>query len=116
MYNLENRWISLHTLRKLNSASITRGYNRNLNIGAFEAHLKDKIDEDKTIAWRGMDTTVGLFPLMLHDHKCGTPCETHLRCQVFTDGMCGYLTMLDVPLEMFEALEDFLPPLEDESN
>ena len=99
----ERRVVSLETLRVLNKESLAKGYNRNIWVKEFEKALKEVCEKTPDICWRGLATRVGLFPLMIHKHKHGEPCEPHVRCEIVTGFIKGLLT-LDVPMETFVTL------------
>ena len=99
----KNRGCSLKDLRRLNQISIEKDYNRNLNIEAFAKEFEKKMKERN--AWNGEEHTyVILSPLMFHHHKNLEPCETHIRTEVFTDGLVGSFLTLDLPIREFEEI------------
>ena len=96
----------MKTLNDLNEESVKRGYNRNLWVDIIENKLKQSMDENPNVIWRGENTQVCLVPVMEHKHKSGQPCETHMRCRLDTGGyLKGSNPTLDVPMEMFEELK-----------
>ena len=99
------RPITLRTLRKLNKESVKRGYNRNLWVKKFEKSLKEEMDKSSEVTWRGLNTTVLLTPLMIHEHKNLEPCEPHVRCRISTGMFESLDPFLDVSWDMFWELE-----------
>jgi len=93
--------VNLKELNALNETSIERGYNRNIYFDVFEKMFAEGMMVRRL--WGGAKTTVMLQPLMLHEHKAFEPCEPHVRCHIFTDGICGFLT-LDVDMNDFRTL------------
>ncbi|NVK00087.1 MAG: hypothetical protein HWE12_00975 [Oceanospirillaceae bacterium] len=93
--------VNLKDLNALNETSIERGYNRNIYFDVVEKMLAEGMKLRGL--WRGAETTVMLQPLMLHEHKAFESCEPHVRCHIFTDGICGFLT-LDVDMNDFRTL------------
>jgi hypothetical protein len=101
------RYATLEQLKTLNELSLEKGYNRNL----YVEDVIDKIKEELSVegnsygVWSGLKTNiVMLIPLMIHKHKHGKECESHVRCEVFTNGIFRFLT-LDVPIEDYKSLE-----------
>ena len=104
--NFDDKWVSLKTLDILNEESVKRGYNRNLYMDIIENKLKEGIDKNPRLQWRGLDTQVLLIPLMIHEHKNCEPCEPHIRTQLCCGGhLGGNEPLLDIPIEMFLKLE-----------
>ena len=102
---LSEKFCSLKQLGELNQISMDKGYNRNLYFENFAKDFEEKMKEEDL--WHGEDNTyVMLIPLMFHNHKQMEPCETHIRTQVFTDGLVGSFLTLDLPIREFMALGD----------
>ena len=102
---LKNKFCSLKELGRLNQISMDKGYNRNLYFENFAKDFEEKM-KDKGM-WNGEDNTyVMLIPLMFHNHKQMEPCETHIRTQVFTDGLVGSFLTLDIPIREYDSLAD----------
>ena len=102
---LSEKFCSLKQLGELNQISMDKGYNRNLYFENFAKDFEEKMKEEDL--WNGEDDTyVLLIPLMFHNHKQMEPCETHIRTQVFTDGLVGSFLTLDIPIREFMALGD----------
>ena len=82
-----------------------KGYNRNLYFENFAKDFEEKM-KDKGM-WNGEDNTyVILCGLMFHNHKGGVECETHIRTEVFTDGLVGSFLTLDIPIREYDSLAD----------
>lgn len=101
----KSKLCSLKDLRKLNQISIEKDYNRNLYIERFAKEFEEKMKERNM--WNGEEKTyVLLVPMMFHHHKHLEPCETHIRTEVFTNGLVGSFLTLDLPIREFEVLAD----------
>lgn len=108
---MENKVVTLKTLKSINKESINRDYNRNLNWKEFQKGLMDAMNSDDRVVWSGMNTKTILTPVLVHTHKQGKSCEPHIRCKIETVGLLNSVLTLDVPSEMFENLlgiEEFL--------
>ena len=102
---LKNKFCSLKELGRLNQISMDKGYNRNLYFENFAKDFEEKM-KDKGM-WNGEDNTyVILCGLMFHNHKGGVECETHIRTEVFTDGLVGSFLTLDIPIREYDSLAD----------
>ena len=102
---LKNKFCSLKELGRLNQISMDKGYNRNLYFENFAKDFEKKM-KDKGM-WNGEDNTyVILCGLMFHNHKGGVECETHIRTEVFTDGLVGSFLTLDIPIREYDSLAD----------
>ena len=102
---LKNKFCSLKELGRLNQISMDKGYNRNLYFEKFAKDFEEKM-KDKGM-WNGEDNTyVILCGLMFHNHKGGVECETHIRTEVFTDGLVGSFLTLDIPIREYDSLAD----------
>lgn len=93
--------VTLKELNVLNETSVERGYNRNIYFDIVENQFAEGMKQRGL--WRGAETKVMLQPLMLHEYKAFEPCEPHVRCHIFTDNICGFLT-LDVDMNDFKTL------------
>jgi len=103
--NMKKKFCSLKELGRLNQISMDKGYNRNLYFENFAKDFEGKM-KDKGM-WNGADNTyVILCGLMFHNHKGGVECETHIRTEVFTDGLVGSFLTLDIPIREFDSLAD----------
>lgn len=104
-YTLKNRFCSLKELGRLNQISIDKGYNRNLYFENFAKEFKKKMKKEGL--WHGATNTyVILCGLMFHNHKGGVECETHIRTEVFTNGLVGSFLTLDIPIREYDSLTD----------
>ena len=102
---LKNKFCSLKELGRLNQISMDKGYNRNLYFENFAKDFEEKM-KDKGM-WNGEDNTyVILCGLMFHNRKGGVECETHIRTEVFTDGLVGSFLTLDIPIREYDSLAD----------
>jgi len=93
--------INLKELNALNEKSVEHGYNCNILFDAFAK--KFAAGMNLRGMWQGAHTKVILQPMMIHEHKALKPCEPHVRCLIFTDDICGVLT-LDVDMNDFKRL------------
>ena len=101
---MENKIVNLRTLKEINETSIKKDYNRNLEWNVFQSALMKSMYEREDVVWRGMNTYVGLLPMMIHEHKNGVRCEPHVRCEVITDNCINGFVTLDVPMDLFHSL------------
>lgn len=94
--------VTLKQLKAINENSIKHDYNRNLEWAEFERVFKRGMK--KRGMWKGASSTyVLLKPLMMHADKHFEECASHMRCQIFTDEILGFL-MIDVVFEDYERL------------
>ena len=98
------KMLTVKELEHANDASIAAGYNRNLYFDKFKATFKKYMKRSSEYKWRGVSKTfVMLQPIMIHEHKHGVRCESHVRCLICTGGCWDFLT-LDLPIDYYESL------------
>lgn len=102
--------VSMNELKVLNQENEDLGYNRGLNWEVFSEEMIKGFK--KMDAWVGGDyNTLILKPIMYHEHKDGVPCEQHIRCRIFTDGILDGL-YIDLPIERVKNLRTIAKHLE----
>jgi len=104
MLTLKNKIVTLRELKKINKNSIETELNRTIDYSIFAKILKNNLDQDAYLTWRGLNTTILLKPLMIHTHKNDVKTEPHIRCEVFTNGMFPSFLTLDLTKEDFAKL------------
>lgn len=77
-------------LEKINENSAREKLNRNLYLERFKSVFIAGMRQ------RGYKQDlehmmVMLIPFIVHHHKAGRECDSHVRCQIVTDGICGPL-------------------------
>ena len=99
------RMATLKQLDNINKASIARGYNRNLDFKTYYITLQSKCFKTDPSLWHGMNTTIFLQPMAIHEYKSMQRCEPHIRAEIYD--LSRNLAFIDIPLEMWLKLEEF---------
>jgi len=93
--NTQYKVVTLEKLVTLNKISITKNYNRNIEMTIFKPLLQRYVETDPTMQWNGNSTKIVLEDLLKDEHQNG---NFH-RVAIPPFG-----TILDIPTQIWDKL------------